>query len=178
MGAQGRRSHNPIPPEVPAQARPPATTPLGARQNGTRNVRCTDFGGASVDHGGLDPCGSPSLILFFPSPTYTHTHTHTHTHTTHTRTNTHRPYVYRHRRFEQEVEEARLQRALIGSLYTGLMPSSSLCAKRGGRAWRILQGIFTLSWGGGQTRPGPLHSHPQTHRGRQRQPRASRSLPP
>ena len=63
---------------------------------------------------------------------------------THTRTNAHRPYEYRRRKTEQEVEEARLQRALTGSLNTGLMPSSSLCAKGGGgRAQQILRGITT-----------------------------------
>ena len=44
----------------------------------------------------------------------------------------HSPYEYRRRKSEQELEEARLQRALTGSLNTGLMPSSSLYARGGG----------------------------------------------
>ena len=48
---------------------------------------------------------------------------------THTRTNAHRPYECRRRKTEHEVEEARMWRALTGNLNTGLMPSSSLCAK-------------------------------------------------
>ena len=63
-------------------------------------------------------------------------------------------HVYRYRRSEQEVEEGRLRRALTGSLNTGLMPSSSLCAK-GGRARRISQGIFALSWMGGKVAQAP-----------------------
>ena len=54
------------------------------------------------------------------------------------------------------------------TLNTGLMPSSSLCAKGGGGARQTSQGISTPSWGaggGGQKRPGPLHSHPQTSAG-------------
>ena len=51
---------------------------------------------------------------------------------THARTHAQRPYVYRVRRTAEEVEEARLLRALAGSLNTGLMPSSSLCTKGGG----------------------------------------------
>ena len=50
---------------------------------------------------------------------------------THARTHAQRLYVYRVRCTAEEVEEARLQRALAGSLNTGLMPSSSLCAKGG-----------------------------------------------
>ena len=53
---------------------------------------------------------------------------------THTRTKAHRPYEYRRRKMEQQVEEARLQHALTGSLNTGLMPSSSLYAKGGAGA--------------------------------------------
>ena len=48
---------------------------------------------------------------------------------THARTHAQRRYVYRVRRTAEEVEKARLQRALAGSLNTGLMPSLSLCAK-------------------------------------------------
>ena len=50
----------------------------------------------------------------------------------HSRQNKARSYVYRHRRSPAEVEEARVQRALMGALNTGLMPSSSDTAKGGG----------------------------------------------
>ena len=50
----------------------------------------------------------------------------------HSRQNKARTYVYRHRRSPAEVEEARIQRALVGALNTGLMPSSSATAKGGG----------------------------------------------
>ena len=50
----------------------------------------------------------------------------------HSRQNKARTYVYRHRRNPAEVEEARVQRALVGALNTGLMPSSSATAKGGG----------------------------------------------
>ena len=50
----------------------------------------------------------------------------------HARMQAQRPCVYRVRRAAEEVEEPHLQRALAGSLNTGLMPSSSLCAKGGG----------------------------------------------
>ena len=50
----------------------------------------------------------------------------------HSRQNKARAYVYRHRRSPAEVEEARTQRALMGALNTGLMPSSSDTAKGGG----------------------------------------------
>ena len=49
----------------------------------------------------------------------------------HSRQNKARAYVYRHRRSPVEVEEARTQRALMGALNTGLMPSSSDTAKGG-----------------------------------------------
>ena len=67
---------------------------------------------------------------------------------------THAPYVYCHRRCEQEVEEAPLQRALTGSLNTGLMPSSSLCAK-GGAGWANFAGDFYPIMGGGAKSPKP-----------------------
>ena len=51
---------------------------------------------------------------------------------THSRQNKARSYVYRHGRSPAEVEEARIQRALMGALNTGLMPSSSDTAKGGG----------------------------------------------
>ena len=76
---------------------------------------------------------------------------------THTRTNAHTPYEYRRRKPEQEVEEARLQRTLTGSLNIGLMPSSSLCAKGGGRD--KFCGGFLPGYGGRQSRPSPVHSH-------------------
>ena len=50
----------------------------------------------------------------------------------HSRQNRARAYVYRHRRSPAEVEEARIQRALMGALNTGLMPLSSDTAKGGG----------------------------------------------
>ena len=61
-----------------------------------------------------------------------HCHFSTWTLRTHAQTHTQRPYVYRVRRTAEEAEEARLQRALAGSLNTSVMPSASLCAKRGG----------------------------------------------
>ena len=50
----------------------------------------------------------------------------------HSRQNRARAYVYRHRRSAAEVEEAQIQRALVGALNTGLMPSSSAITKGGG----------------------------------------------
>ena len=50
----------------------------------------------------------------------------------HSRQNKARMSVYRHRRSLAEVEEARIQRALVGALNTGLMPSSLATAKGGG----------------------------------------------
>ena len=66
---------------------------------------------------------------------------------TRTRTNARRPYVYRRKKKAQEVEEERLQRAFAGSLNTGLMPSSSLCAKGGGAT--NFAGDFYPVMGGG-----------------------------
>ena len=87
---------------------------------------------------------------------------------THTRTNAHRPYEYRRRKTEQEVEEARLQRlqrALTGNVNTGLMPSSSLCAKGGAGATNFAGDFYPVlgggGGGGGQSRPSPIHSHAQ-----------------
>ena len=65
-----------------------------------------------------------------------------------THTNAHRPYEYRRRKTEQEVEEARLQRALTGSLNTGMMPSSSLCAKGGAGATNFAGDYFPVMGGG------------------------------
>ena len=67
----------------------------------------------------------------------------------HMRTNAHKPYVYRHQRSEQEFEEARLQRALTGSLNTGLMPSSSLCAKGGAGTANFAGDFYPIGGGGG-----------------------------
>ena len=77
---------------------------------------------------------------------------------THTRTNTHRPYEYGRLKTEQEVQEARLHRALTGSLNTRLTPSSSLCAKGGGGRNKFCRG-FLPGYGGRQSRPSPIHSH-------------------
>ena len=79
---------------------------------------------------------------------------------THTRTNAHRPYEYRRRKTEQEVEEARMQRALTGSLNIGLMPSSSLRAKGGGGHNNFCRGSLP-GYGGRQSRPSPIQSHTQ-----------------
>ena len=73
---------------------------------------------------------------------------------THTRTNAHRPYQYRRPNTEQKVEEARLQRALKGSLNTGLMPSCSLCAK-GGAGTTNFAGDFYPVMGGGKAAQAP-----------------------
>ena len=67
---------------------------------------------------------------------------------THTRANAHRQYEYRRRKTEQEVEEARLQRALIGSPNTRLMPSSSLCAKGGAGATNFARDNHPVMGGG------------------------------
>ena len=50
----------------------------------------------------------------------------------HAKQNKARSYVYKHRRSPAEVEEARIQRALMGVLNIGRMPSSSATAKGGG----------------------------------------------
>ena len=63
---------------------------------------------------------------------------------THARTHAQRPYVYHVRRTAEEVEEARLQRALAGSLRTGLMPSSSLCVKGGGWSTTFASDLFPV----------------------------------
>ena len=84
---------------------------------------------------------------------------------THTRTKAHKPYEYRRRTTEQEVEEARLQRALTSSLNTGLMPSSSLCAK-GGQVQPILHGIFPWLWGEAKPPKPRTQSHAGEHRDR------------
>ena len=75
MDAPGRRSHNPTPPEVLTQARPPAATPAGAGQGGARTVRCTDFGGAPGDHGGPGPIWVSLFNIVLP-PCHTHAHPH------------------------------------------------------------------------------------------------------
>ena len=68
---------------------------------------------------------------------------------TRTRTNAHRPYEYRRRKTEQAVEEVCLLRALTGSLNTGLMPSSSLCAKGGVGATNFAGDFYPVMGGGG-----------------------------
>ena len=73
---------------------------------------------------------------------------------THTCTNAHRPYEYCRRKTEQEVEEARLQRALTGNLNTGPMPSSSLYAKGGAGATNFA-GDFYPVMGGGKAAQAP-----------------------
>ena len=55
-----------------------------------------------------------------------------------------RPYTYRARRTPAEVEEARVQRALTGSLNTGIMPSSSHCAKGGGGGKSFACDLFPI----------------------------------
>ena len=80
---------------------------------------------------------------------------------THTHTDTHKPYVCCHRRSEQEVEEAHLQRALTDRLNTGLMPSSSLCAKGEADTANFAGDFYHIMGGGGQSRLGPLHNHAQ-----------------
>ena len=67
-GAPGRKSHNPTPREVLAQATPPAATLTGAGQGGARTVRCTDFGGALGDHAGPGPMQVSLFNIVFPPP--------------------------------------------------------------------------------------------------------------
>ena len=55
----------------------------------------------------------------------------------HSRQNKAHTYVYRHGRSPAEVEEAQIQRALVGALNTGFMPSSSATAKLGGHSQQI-----------------------------------------
>ena len=81
MGAPGRRSHNPTPPEVLTQARPPAVTRTGAAQDGAHTVHYTDFGGALGDHGGPGPMRVSLFNIVLP-----HTQTHRHTRNPHTPT--------------------------------------------------------------------------------------------
>ena len=68
------------------------------------------------------------------------------------RQNKARTYVYRHRRSPAEVEEARIQRALVGALNTGLMPSSSATAKAGG----VIRSKFLPRHRSGQSPAGTL----------------------
>ena len=63
----------------------------------------------------------------------------------HFRQNKARAYMYRHRRSPAEVEEARTQRAVMGALNTGLMPSSSDTAKGGGA---FAANFFPRHWAG------------------------------
>ena len=75
-------THNPHIPEVLAQVRPPTATRAGTRDSSTACQDCSFLSFSSWrlrrPLGALDPCGPPSLILFYP---LSHTHTHTHTHT-------------------------------------------------------------------------------------------------
>ena len=116
----------------------------------------------------LVPLGGPPVVglnrpPFFACRGAMHKHIHflasycesTWTLRMHTHTNAHRPYKYRHRKTGQEVEEARLQRALPGSLNTWLMPSSSLCAKGGGAGATNFAGYFYPVVGGGKAAQAP-----------------------
>ena len=76
----------------------------------------------------------------------------------HSRQNEARSYVYRHMRSPVEVEEARIQRALMGALNTGLMPSSSATAKGGGG----FRGKFLPRHWSGQSPAGTLPDHQAT----------------
>ena len=93
---------------------------------------------------------------------------------THTRTNTHMPYVYRHRGFQPELEQASLQCALVGSFNTGLIPSSSLCANEEGGHRQFCGRLLPYHGGGG----GPKSLKPPTQspasgcRSRHQQPHA------
>ena len=72
---------------------------------------------------------------------------------THTRSKTHTRYEYGRRKTEVEVEEARLQREVTRSLNTGLMPSSSPCARGGGAT--NFAGDFYPVMGGGKAVQAP-----------------------
>ena len=75
---------HPHAPEVLAQVRPPTATRAGTRDSSTARQGCSFLSFSSWrlrrPLGALDPCGPPSLILFFPCDTHTHTHTHTFLH--------------------------------------------------------------------------------------------------
>ena len=62
----------------------------------------------------------------------------------HTRPVVQRPYVYRARKTLEEVEEARLQWALTGSLNTDLMPATD---------------THTMANGARESPTGPVHHH-------------------
>ena len=76
----------------------------------------------------------------------------------HSRHNKARSYVYRHRRSPAEVEEVRIQRALMGALNTWLMPSSSATAKGGGG----FRGKLLPRHWSGQSPAGTLPDHQAT----------------
>ena len=63
--------------------RPPTATRAGTRGSSTTRQGCGFLSFSSWrlrrPLGALDPCGPPSLILFYPLMGHTHTHTHTHT---------------------------------------------------------------------------------------------------
>ena len=85
-GTRVRRPPNRPPPEVLTQARPSVAnrTYQAPEEQATRlpgllaDLHITAPRAATRVS---DPCGPPSLILFFPTHTHTHKHTHTHTHT-------------------------------------------------------------------------------------------------
>ena len=108
---------------------------------------------------------------------HTHTYTHTHTHT-HTRTHTHTHTHTRRRTTEQEVKEARLQRALTSSLNTGLMPSSSLCAKGGAGATNFAGDYHPVMGGGGGAKPPKPRTQSHAGERRHRRPRPRVTWPP
>ena len=73
-------------PEVLAQVRPPTATQAGTRGSSTVRQGCIFLSFSSWrlrrPLGALDPCGPPSLILFYPPPPpHTHTQEHTARHT-------------------------------------------------------------------------------------------------
>ena len=79
----------------------------------------------------------------------------------HTRPAAQRPYVYRARKTPEQVEEARLQRALTGSLNTSLMPAAD--TQR-----RLQQTLCQRPFSGHRGRQSPAgpihHSHKQVAR--------------
>ena len=76
-GARARRPPNRPPPEVLTQARPLVANLPVTRKAGNQTVRTASWppcDGTAGSHGVGDPCGPPSLILFYPSPP-SHAHT-------------------------------------------------------------------------------------------------------
>ena len=67
----------------------------------------------------------------------------------HTRPAAQRPYAYRARKTPEEVEEARLQRALTSSLNTSLMPAADThTMAKGGSSGTFAKDLFLLMVGG------------------------------